>query len=83
MECDILHPDIRAEARAVWREFRFLSHPNELAKQPSTKIQRKADALTALNPDHAHQLFHRVGAFVERGLLFAREFDLDDLLDSP
>ena len=36
-----------------------------------------------LYPDHAHQLFHRVGAFVKRGLLFAREFDLDDLLDSP
>ena len=33
----------------------------------------------SLNSNHRHQLLHRCGALIQRGLFFWRELDLDNL----
>ena len=55
---------------------------------PSLVIPSKPDEFSThpaprdLHPDHGHQLLHRIGALVQRGLLVCRELALNNLLDS-
>ena len=49
--------------------------PCEIGKGTTSVVPIK------LHSNHSHQLLHSRCALVERGLLFRRELDLNDLLD--
>ena len=50
---------------------------------PQSKVLRTEEGYyTCLYSDNLHQLLHRGGGFLECGLLFRRQFDLNDLFDA-
>ena len=70
-----------AALRLKFGEWNFL-FATRIFRQSSDMATEHSNGAARLHPDHPAQLLHRRRALIQPCLLFRRQLDLDDLLDS-